>query len=112
MPWQLLTVHDSGAIQARPGGLRCQLSAHLRSSKPRRLHVHTLTVPDCASMAAVLQVWGVVDKTLVPLVRIGDRVAPALRLIVCEPLGVLITAHNGGLALPGTGVLCMWSGCR
>ncbi|KAI7842069.1 hypothetical protein COHA_004266 [Chlorella ohadii] len=56
MPWQLLTVHDSGAIQ----------------------------------------VWGIVDKALVPLVRIGDRVAPALRLIVCESLGLLITAHNDG----------------
>ncbi len=48
--------------------------------------------------AGILQVWGVVDKALVPLVRIGDRVAPALRLIVCEPLGLLITAHNGGWA--------------
>lgn len=32
---------------------------------------------------------------LVPLARIGDRAAPALRLIVCEPLGALITAHKG-----------------
>ncbi|PRW45448.1 serine threonine- kinase drkA isoform A [Chlorella sorokiniana] len=56
MPWQLLTIDDSGAIQ----------------------------------------VWGVVDKSLVPLARIGDRVAPALRLVVCEPLGLLITAHNDG----------------
>ena len=97
MPWQLLTVHDSGAIQARPGGPRstCQMPAPLACSPTRRLPVHTLTVPDRASMAVPPQVWGVVDKVLVPLVRIGDRVAPALRLIVCEPLGVLITAHNG-----------------
>jgi hypothetical protein len=38
----------------------------------------------------------VVNEQLQPLIRIGDRVAPALRLLVCEPLGAIVTAHNGG----------------
>ena len=37
-----------------------------------------------------------VNDQLQPLIRIGDRVAPALRLLVCEPLGAIVTAHNGG----------------
>lgn len=47
--------------------------------------------------SGVVQVWGHIDsqRALQPLVRIGERVAPALRLVVCEPLGALITAHNG-----------------
>ena len=40
--------------------------------------------------------WSHIDGLLVPLVQIGDRVAPALRLVVCETLGAIVTAHNGG----------------
>lgn len=48
----------------------------------------------------VLQVWGHVDGKLQPLLQIGERTAPALRAVVCEPLGALITAHNGALGAP------------
>jgi hypothetical protein len=52
-----------------------------------------LTVHD----SGISQIWGQMSHNtpLVPLVRIGDRVAPALRVVVCEPLGAVITAHNG-----------------
>ena len=111
MPWQLLTVHDSGAVQARaPWGAHALCAgpvSELLSRQVRDGHCIQLACPIgqppwCALHTAVLltlQVWGVVDKALVPLVRIGDRVAPAARLIVSEPLGLLITAHNGGLGV-------------
>lgn len=44
--------------------------------------------------------WGHVDGKLQPLLQIGERTAPALRAVVCEPLGALITAHNGAPAEP------------
>ena len=44
-----------------------------------------------------MQVWTHIDGLLVPLVQIGDRVAPALRLVVCETLGAIVTAHNGAV---------------
>ncbi|PSC73896.1 Serine threonine-kinase CTR1 isoform A [Micractinium conductrix] len=43
-----------------------------------------------------VQVWGHVSGRLRPLMRLGDRCAPALRVMVCEPLGALVTAHNDG----------------
>lgn len=62
-----------------------------------------LALPGCAARASPLlvcpphppQVWGHINGLLEPLVRIGDRTAPALKLAICEPLGALITAHNG-----------------
>lgn len=64
------------------------------------MHVLTIVRPRVPHLPAcpLLQVWGYIDvnRALVPLVRIGDRVAPALRIVVCEPLGCIITTHNGG----------------
>ena len=69
-----------------------------------KAHLHALAEMHCLfCLIGIPQVWGIVDKALVPLVRIGDRVAPALRLIVCESLGLLITAHNGGCEVLGAG---------
>ena len=42
----------------------------------------------------LLQVWGHVAQRLVPLLRIGDQTSPALRLLVCESLGALLTVHK------------------
>lgn len=60
------------------------------------------------------QVWGRLNPSglLAPLVRIGDRTAPATKLAICEPLGALVTSHNGGSSacLVGGAVLT-WLGC-
>eukprot|EP00887_Chlorella_sp_A99_P004072 scaffold11.g4072.t1 len=49
--------------------------------------------------AEVDQVWTQMQGRLQPLLRIGDRRAPAIGLVVCEQLGALCTAHNDGKLL-------------
>ena len=107
--FQILTAHDSGAIQVRGEGGNMHVCALLSTAStclppagpalaaPAADHPPSLRPARSASASA--QVWGMVNEQLQPLIRIGDRVAPALRLVVCGPLGAVVTAHNGGSQL-------------
>ena len=47
---------------------------------------------------------------LTPIMRIGERTAPARGLAVCEQLGALVTAHIDGRLLVGCCVACVGCG--
>lgn len=89
----------AAALLPVPAACKAHLTAHCRGR---------------ACPPACLQVWGHVDGKLQPLLQIGERTAPALRAVVCEPLGALITAHNGAprLSRPAAAPALVLAGSR
>ena len=56
------------------------------------------------------QVWTLIANVLKPILRIGDRMAPAKSIVVCEQLVAVCTAHTGrwqGRCRPGVRAVCL-----
>lgn len=43
----------------------------------------------------MIQIWGMVSHVLRPLMRIGQQAPPVTGLALCEPLGLVCSAHSG-----------------
>lgn len=54
----------------------------------------------------MIQIWGVVSHLLRPLMRIGQQAPPVTGLALCEPLGLVCSAHSGEFFMHGNAV-CM-----
>ncbi|KAL4422385.1 hypothetical protein ABPG75_008582 [Micractinium tetrahymenae] len=101
---QIVVVNEAQKVLGAPLGTLSSFTAAASVPLASRLPVtqtqvvevdmpwQLLTVHD----NGLVQVWGHVSGKLQALLQIGERTAPALRAVVCEPLGALITAHNDG----------------